>query len=143
MLCRRFDVNGYPTLKLIVDQKLYEYPEEGNRDAASFKEFATTGFASQTAQPVPQGNTILDPLLAGAEAVVMDLLNVYEHDLISMIIIAVGAATLAIILACIILPLLVGFGPSFIVPRTIYILRRPGQRPVIVSEPSKYKIKAD
>jgi protein disulfide-isomerase-like protein len=144
MLCRRFDVGGFPTLKLIANQKLYDYPEEGNRDVEAFKKFSTTEYSSTASQDVPTGNSMLDPLIAFAEVVVMDLLAVYEHTLIPGVLILLGAMAVAIFISLFTVPLLVGFGPSFIVPRTIYVLRRPGQPPVIVSEPSKYtKIKTN
>lgn len=143
MLCRRFGVNGYPTLKLVVDGKLYDYPDGGERTVVAFKEFSESGYLKDTAQELPTGAGIADAALAVAEIVVVDLITVYESHLVAMVVITLGAALLAIIGALITMPMLVGFNPTFIVPQTIYVLRRPGQPPVRVSEPSKYKIKAD
>lgn len=144
MLCRRFEVDGYPTLKLIVDGYVYDYPGDGQREVNAFKEFATTGFQKERGVEAPTGNGMFDPILAIAETMVLDLLAVYEKDLVAGIAILVVSTVISIIFALFVLPFSIGISPSFLVPRTIYVLRRPGQPPVIVSEPQKYqKIKTE
>lgn len=143
MLCRRFEVTGYPTIKLIANNKLYDFPEEGERNLKEFKEFATTQYLKLEAKEIPVGNSIIDPVIAVAEIIVVDLMHVYDNYMLGGIALFFVTFVIAAILSVIILPSLVGFGPTFIVPRTIHVLRRPGQRPVIVKDPSKYKIKND
>lgn len=137
-------MDGYPTLKLIVDGYVYDYPGDGQRDTEAFKEFATAGFQKAKGVEVPTGNGVFDPILAVAETMVLDLLAVYDKDMVAGVAIFVSVTILSIVLALLVLPYTIGISPSFLIPRTIYVLRRPGQPPVIVSEPQKYqKIKTE
>lgn len=141
MLCRRFEVMGYPTIKLLAKGKLYDFPEETERTLEAFKTFATTGYTSAEAHDIPVGNAWYDPILAYTELYVLDLIAVYERSLLPAIVLFIVAFIVAVGLSLFVLPTLVGFGPTFIIPRTIYVLRRPGQPPQIVDEPHKYKLK--
>jgi len=144
MLCRRFEVDGYPTLKVIADGYVHNYPGDAPRDVNAFKKFVATGFQKERGVEIPTGNGMLDPILAVAETMVLDLLDVYEKDLVPGVAILVLATAISLIFALLILPFSIGISPSFLVPRTIYVLRRPGQPSLIVSEPLKYqKMKTD
>lgn len=141
MLCRRFDVMGYPTIKLITNGKLYDFPEETERTLEAFEKFATTQYVSLEHKEVPVGNAWYDPIIAYVEVYVLDLIAVYENNLIPGIALFLAGFIVAIALSLFVLPTIVGFPATFFIPRTMYVLRRPGQAPQLVHEPHKYKLK--
>lgn len=54
-LCSRFRVRGYPSLKFIKGDKMYEF--KGNRDLESLLAFAEGGYESSKAKRIPKVNT--------------------------------------------------------------------------------------
>lgn len=143
MLCRRFDVMGYPTIKLLSQNKLYDFPEETERTLDAFTKFATTQYSTLEAKEVPVGNAWFDPIIAYTEIYVLDLIAVYENNLLPGIVLFLAGFFASVGLALFVLPTIVGFPPTFFIPRTMYVLRRPGQPPQLVSEPHKYKLKTE
>ena len=53
-----YEIKGFPTLKLIANQKLYNY--KGPRDLEALKSFVTGGYKTADASRLPKDKTILD-----------------------------------------------------------------------------------
>eukprot|EP01090_Pellita_catalonica_P022104 TRINITY_DN8461_c0_g1_i1.p1 TRINITY_DN8461_c0_g1~~TRINITY_DN8461_c0_g1_i1.p1 ORF type:complete len:200 (+),score=24.57 TRINITY_DN8461_c0_g1_i1:34-600(+) len=61
ILCKRFGVSRYPTIRLIKDNKLYNY--DSKRTLEGFLAFGNGGYTSQDSNTVPQpGETVPDAL---------------------------------------------------------------------------------
>lgn len=137
MVCRRFGVEGFPTLQLIVNQRVYDYPEDDDRAPEAFTAFATTGFKKVLGRELPT-NSFIDPFLAVAESTVIDVMNLWDTHTIHIFVLFFLGFFAGFAVSLIVIPQVVGFSPSFIVPRTVYLLRRPGENYVVIHDPTGY-----
>lgn len=103
------------------------YPITAPREVEDFLEFIRTGYLNEVAYDIPTGLPFYEPILQFSEDIIMDVINFYEENVTSLIILIIGSIIISSIISLIVLPFSLGYGPS-LRSRVIYVYSEPQKK---------------